>query len=463
MVKKYKIKGRILGKDKKPLKSLKVKAYDKKGMFISSALTDKAGRVEFESDTEPKLIKTVYKGKISSTKKVKVVGLIIDFGDWIICIIPPAEWHIRGIVRDKMSGDPIQGLTVEAWDVDIVDGDTYHDPLKTEITDATGEFNIWFDTTAFDRDESLLERHFSMFFPDVLLKVKNPQGIVIYEAEVDWNVIGKPHDCPPYCTHKGKEYILEIDYVTAIINKIGPVPIADINPSGSLQGFATYGGLNDRPFGGKTTISGRIWGAKVTKWKLFYTAGFIDSNDSRITGLGSSDADPNGFTKIAEGTNKIWDGPIKPWKTGSLEGLHTVILIVWDDKGNEFHDTQIVFLHNTAINPPAKISSPISCGTLNKAEGSIQIQGTASDDYFHSYSLLWAGCDQTELTGTGITYPSVGNKTPVVNGNLGTWDIGGLKDGPYVLRLSVHDRTIVNDGASTRSDYTWNTVNIASG
>jgi len=453
MNKEYTIKGRISGKDKKPLKGLKVKAYDEKGVFLASAFTDKDGKVDFQCGAQPRFIKAVHKGTILSTKEFEAVGVIVDFADWVFCLLPPADWHITGRVKDKMSGDPLQGLTVEAWDVDKGATTTYYDPLGEDVTDAAGEFNIWFDSTIFEREATW----FGETFPDVLLKVKNAQGVLIHETEIDWNVIGTPHDCPSYCTHKGKEYTLEIDYVTAVINKIGPVPITDI----AASGLASYGGVDDRPFGGNTTITGRIWGAKVKEWRLSYAAGFVDSADPRFSGLSPSAPDP--FTTIAEATNKVWDGPIHAWGTGNLEGVHTVILVVWDNNGNEYHDTQIVLLHNTVITPPAQISFPASGGTLNKSDGtSIQIQGTASDDYFLSYGLLWAGCSQTELTSTGITYAPAGNKTPVVAGNLGTWDISGLGDGPYVLRLSVHDRTILHDGAHTRADWTWHTVNIVS-
>lgn len=465
MEKEYKIKGRILGKDEKPAENVKVKAYDKKGRFIASGFTDKEGNIDFECGNEPKHIKMVVKGKILAEKEIGLFpGATADMGIMRICSTPPADWHIKGIVKDKMSGDPLQGLTVEAFD----DDGTYRDYLGEDITDAAGEFNVWFDEEAFERADD--DEHFwRPGWPDVYLKVKNTQGVVIHETEIDWNVIGTPHDCPPYCRHKGKEYTLEIDYITAMINQVGPVPTTDINSSG----LASYNGISDRPFGGNTTIGGRIWGAKVDKWKLFYESGVVDSNDSRITGLGPNDSAPTGFTQIAEGTDtdKVWDGPIETWATGSLEGLHTVILIVWDDNGNEYHDTQIVHLHNQAITPAAQISSPAPGSTLNKADGTtISVQGTAADgtspdyDYFHSYELLWAGCSQTELTGAGVTYPAAGNNTPVVSGDLGTWDISGLENGPYVLRLAVDDRTILNDDGIVykHHDWTWNTVNIVS-
>ena len=152
--------------------------------------------------------------------------------------------------------------------------------------------------------------------PDVLVKVKNPKGVVIHETAVDQNVTGSPHICKGYCPHKGKEYVLEIDYVTVAINIVGPVDVVNINASG----HALYNGIDDRPFGGNTTIGGRVWGAKVDKWKLYYAKGVVDSGDSRFTGLGPSSANPAGFNPVAVGTNKVWDGPIHKWNTSGWKG-----------------------------------------------------------------------------------------------------------------------------------------------
>jgi hypothetical protein len=457
MEEKFRIKGKVLDRQGSPVAGLKAKVYDDEGVFISDALTDEQGIIDFECGTVPKAIKLIKDTRTVSIKDVVGIGIVegvIDWGEWVICIIPPEEWHIEGIVKDKMSGDSLQGLTVEVWDVDTsLSGGPYYDPLGEDITDAAGEFNVWFDGSIFEREATWTGE----IFPDVQIKIKNTQGVVIHETDVDSNVIGSPHDCGSYCTHKGKKYVLEIDYVTVAINMVGPVDVADINPSGR----ASHGGINDRPFGGNTTISGRIWGAKVDKWKLYYAQGFVDSNDARFSGLGPSSADPGGFNKVAEGANKVWDGPIHKWNTSNLEGTHTAILVVWDQAGNEYHDTQVLFLHNTAITPPAQITSPAPGSTVSKGtDDTPEIQGTASDDYFLSYSLHWVGPTQTELTNAGISYPAAGNYTPVVNGKLGEWSIGSLPEGPYCVRLSVHDRTILNDGANTRSDWTWNTVSI---
>ena len=450
--KKYRVKG-IAHEIDKPREGIEIKLYDEKSVFITSGITDKKGKFDITSDIMPKYYKATYEGAIISTADILLSALgVADLGVVVLCLIPPEEWHIKGVVRDKMSGEPLNGLIIEAWDIDIGSPVTYHDPLGEDVTDNAGEFNIWFDASIFQRTATT----FNEYYPDIYLKVKIPPDLLIHQTPVDYNVLGTPHDCGIYCIHKGVEYLLDIDYVTAVINKLGPVSTTDIDSMGK----ATHQGIIDRPFGGNITIYGRIWGSKVVKWRLSYGAGLVDSDDSRFSGLGPSDPDP--FTTIADGTSLVWDGPIYTWSTDA-EGPQTIILVVWDNQGNEFHDTQLVFLHNAAITPPSQIILPASGDTINKTTSPMmQIQGTASDDYFHSYGLLWAGCSQTELTGANITYPTAGNTTPVVNGLLGTLDIGTFEDGPYVIRLSVHDRTILNDGATTRSDWTWHTITIES-
>ena len=448
----FTIKGTFLEEAGKPFKNLSVKAYNEKGELITSSSTDKDGKVSFVCNVAPASVKMVYNGKTLAIKDLRdFVGPMVDLKDFILCLIPSANWHIKGTVKDKMSGGPISGVTVEVFDEDQGPPVT-RDYLGEDITNATGKFDIWFNTEDFAGNYPSGSPE---SYPDIFLRVKNNIGVVIHETEIDMNVTGMPHKCI-YCSHRGKSYTLEIDYVTDVINKVGPVSTSDIDASG----FATqYASVNDRPFGGNVTISGRIWGAKVDKWRLSYSAGFVDSADPRFSGLGPSSSDP--FSTIDSGASKVWDGPIKTWNTSGLNGTYTIILVVWDTDGNEYHDTQIVFLHNTAISPPAQITTPVSGSTISKANGTnVQIQGTASDDYFYYYYLYWAGCSQTELTNIGITYPPAGNQTPVVAGNLGTWDISGLSNGPYVLRHEVHDRTIVNDGASVISDWTWHTVTI---
>ena len=332
-----------------------------------------------------------------------------------------------------MSRDPLQGLRVEVWDSDTsTSGGPYWDPLglpdasgginNTDITDAAGEFNVWFNGSVFAREATWTGE----VMPDVLIQVWKEE-VLMHTTPVDPNVLGSPHVCPPYSSHKGKEYVIEIDYVTVAINTVAFVDVANINSTGRV---ASYAGITDRPFGGTTTIGGRIWGAKVDKWKLYYTVGVVASNDTRFSGLGPGSADPTDFVLLAQGTNKIWDGPIHKWVTGGLEGTHTAILVVWDQDGNEFHDTRVLFLHNTTITPAAQISSPAPGSMLSKAAGStVNVHGTASDDYFWYYELLWAGPTQTELTNANINYPVAGNHTPVINGKLGEWSASSLPRG----------------------------------
>ncbi len=109
---KYRFKGRILGQKDKPLEGLKVKAYDEKGTFLGSAISNKQGNFDFEcgSEHKPRFIKMSYRNTILSSKEIGVmVGTVVDLGDWIvICFPSPKEWHLKGRVLDKMSGEPLK-------------------------------------------------------------------------------------------------------------------------------------------------------------------------------------------------------------------------------------------------------------------------------------------------------------------------------------------------------------------
>lgn len=463
---KFKIRGTVYNTMHQPVANILIKAYDKNNVLIANARTDEKGFLDYECASRPTTIKFINRSKVIASRAIADIASvdnIIDIGKFPpLCIIPFYEWHITGIVRDKMSGDPLPGLRVEIWDQDI-SGSTgpFYDQLWSGdpiITDDNGRFNTWFNTADFTREATSTGE----IYPDVLIKIFNKNNVLIFQSPVDQNVIGSPHICPPFCSHKGKEYIIDIDYVTATINKVGPVDSANINASGRA---ASFNNILDRPFGGYTTISGRVWGAKVNKWKLYDAAGFIDSDDPRFNGLKSYSADPNGFTKIAEGINKIWDGPIFRWNTiGILDGVHTVILVVWDQNENEYHKTQITFIHNTPITPSVQITSPAPGSAVKKkaVNDVVDIIGTVNDDFFQDYYAYWAGPTQTEITGNKLDFQVAGGtNTPKNNALVARWDIKDLPVGPYMVRLEAHDRTIVNDGAHTNSDWTWNTIIIA--
>jgi len=463
----FRIKGTVYNRMHQPVSDIQVRAYDRNGIFLADALTDNNGFIDFECASRPTTIKFINKSRIIASKAVAdtiVSGNIIDIGKYgPICMIPFAQWHISGVVRDKMSGEPLPGLRVEVWDEDkSISGGPFYDPLwkgAPLITDEYGAFETWFNAADFTREATWIGEK----KPDVVIKIFNSKDILIHQTPVDQNVSGSPHSCFPFCFHKGKEYAIDVDYLTVAINKVGPVNVADINASGRATVFAK---IPDRPFGGYATISGRIWGAKINKWKLYDAAGFVDSEDERFNGLKSTSATPNGFVQIAEGMNKIWDGPIHKWETSALgkDEVHTIILIVWDQNENEYHKTQFVFIHNAPITPPVQITSPAPGSTVSKkaAKDVIKIVGIADDDFFQYYHLLWAGPTMTELTDKGINFQIAGgNHTPKDNKLLAEWDIKDLPIGPYVIRLEAHDRTIVDDGIFFNNDWTWNTINIA--
>lgn len=116
--------------------------------------------------------------------------------------------------------------------------------------------------------------------------------------------------------------------------------------------------------------------------------------------------------------------------------------------------TAVVILPPTGFQPavPTNTSLPVSIVIIspvpgNVIAGNVQVLGAAVHPQFLQYQLEYA-----EDNGSNIWFPATGAvQTPVVNGVLGVWSTGGLRDGAYALRLRVYLRdgttlaTVVNN------------------
>ncbi len=116
--------------------------------------------------------------------------------------------------------------------------------------------------------------------------------------------------------------------------------------------------------------------------------------------------------------------------------------------------TAVVILPPTGFQPviPTNTSPPVSIVIIspvpgNVIAGNVQVLGAAVHPQFLQYQLEYA-----EDNGSNIWFPATGAvQTPVINGVLGVWSTGGLRDGAYALRLRVYLRdgttlaTVVNN------------------
>ncbi len=76
-----------------------------------------------------------------------------------------SDFRVFGTVRDAGSGDPLEGLVVQAFDKDMV----FDDRLGEAVTDVAGKFEIRFTSAAF---RELLEQR-----PDVFVRVCDRTGL----------------------------------------------------------------------------------------------------------------------------------------------------------------------------------------------------------------------------------------------------------------------------------------------
>ncbi|MCX6044107.1 MAG: hypothetical protein NT075_03280 [Chloroflexi bacterium] len=100
-----------------------------------------------------------------------------------------------------------------------------------------------------------------------------------------------------------------------------------------------------------------------------------------------------------------------------------ILVMPWDDMPQVFAQNQ------------SGITSPTSGATITSA---VPIIGTAVNDQFQKYELAF----KLEPSGDDAYVYFAGGTSQVINGQLGTWQAGGLAPGVYSLRL----RVVKNDG-----------------
>ncbi|MBV7337800.1 transglycosylase domain-containing protein [Chloroflexi bacterium TSY] len=83
--------------------------------------------------------------------------------------------------------------------------------------------------------------------------------------------------------------------------------------------------------------------------------------------------------------------------------------------------------------PEIVIQQPIEGESIS---GVIAVVGTANVPAFANYELQYG----ISHTPGAFSLPFDGHNGPQINGVLGHWDVSGLNDGPYTLRLLVRDR-----------------------
>ncbi|MBU2687289.1 MAG: right-handed parallel beta-helix repeat-containing protein [Actinobacteria bacterium] len=133
-----------------------------------------------------------------------------------------------------------------------------------------------------------------------------------------------------------------------------------------------------------------------------------------------------------ESTTPVTGGALGTWDTSSLpESAFMLRLTVNGIPGMVITDTISISVDHTA--PQAEISSPEDGATI---AGYARISGTATDANFGTYSIEYAGESDPENW-----QPACGPFTaPVSSGTLAYWNVEGIPDGVYLLRLSVEDK-----------------------
>jgi flagellar hook assembly protein FlgD len=151
----------------------------------------------------------------------------------------------------------------------------------------------------------------------------------------------------------------------------------------------------------------------------------------KLTIYESSGSPIRSFTGTSKNVAVVWDGKDDLGNPAG-DGTYTYRLEAWDDQGNAIRSQAHPMRIDTAY-PVAAITQPVENSYL---QGTVSIQGTATDDDFASYTLDYgAGASPTEWHNLTLSRDQKSDEM------LYTWDISGLSDGVYALRLVVRDNS----------------------
>ncbi|HEX7368493.1 MAG TPA: Ig-like domain-containing protein, partial [Candidatus Saccharimonadales bacterium] len=144
----------------------------------------------------------------------------------------------------------------------------------------------------------------------------------------------------------------------------------------------------------------------------------------------------NSTGTVVAGPGVVHKPQVASWQwdtTKVADGTYTIDLEARDaanNKGAASTQTISVTVDNTA--PTAAITSPTIDQVITGT--SLAITGTATDSNFGYYTYVVEDNKQVPLA------PAVTVNTPVVAGQLGTWDISSLNNGSYYAVLTVFDK-----------------------
>jgi len=131
---------------------------------------------------------------------------------------------------------------------------------------------------------------------------------------------------------------------------------------------------------------------------------------------------------IESSATTIESGSLGTWNTTGINGEHTIRLTVFGSGSSSEETNVTIFVDNTT--PEATITSPLNAATV---EGSVNVLGTAQDQYFSKYLLEYGvGTSPTSYVEIKESYVAVNS------GVIATWETSGLS-GDYTLRLTVYD------------------------
>ncbi len=432
-----------------------VRAIDREGNV------DAAGaQAEFVVDSLPPTV------SITQPKRGAVIGGVYpiegtatdgtDFLDYQIQIFSGAQVSGNPLFAPFISTQPVQGNRLYAWDTRTAADDLYTIQLLARDT-PNGNFDrshraeeivtIEVDNTspraqikrpllgatisgAVNVEIELTDAHLSRYTLEYALvesadnwtrvvseSIVNPQ-LSLISSTVRWDtstIYGQVFlraSVEDTAGNIGRSEITPLD-----LKNEGAKPVVEIlEPSGA------------RPIAGEVAIIGTVapgtaQGAVIENFRLEY----------RLVSFSAREA----WRLIRSSQSRFSQEEITRWDTTKLpDGTYVLRLTVTDNRTYESQIEKVVTLDNTP--PKAVIESPKAGMVLGT--GSIEVNGTATDENFESFRLEYSTSSPLAEGGEVEWMRIAESNNPVQEGRLGDWNAVRLTGGEYLLRLTVFDR-----------------------
>jgi hypothetical protein len=138
------------------------------------------------------------------------------------------------------------------------------------------------------------------------------------------------------------------------------------------------------------------------------------------------------WTYLADGSSAVHNLPLTHWDTTAVPEGQYEIRVTASSVGGTAVDTVGVTVDNSA--PEVGLDQPLNCVAV---DGVLEIYGSVHDANLSGWSLHWTG-------GPSNAWNYIQSGSGPIDGLLATWDVSGLPNCAYTIRLGASDQARLN-------------------